>query len=804
MTDEFTLKLVALLDKTKTKKQVNSDIRELEKVVKNLRLTATLAKGTSKQQINQIVKQLEGQLNKIKLQAKLDQKNLKFDIDKALQNISFKDLKDIDINVDGSKTKLKVQKVIADAKKVAQNNPISLNIDLKKEKLQNQLTTYVAKNSKIKESDALLGEVDKLRDKISNVNDRDSLRNATDSFQLLKSEVSATGYATKSTTDKIKNLVGNVTKIGSAFGVASLAVSNFQKSLKTIRESDSIITEISKTSNMTKAQLTELGNQSFDVASKYGRLSQDFLLGVQEMARSGYETASKGMAELSLMAQAAGDMSADLANNYIIATDNAYKLNGEVSKLNAVLDGQNAISNSNSVAMVDMAEGMSKAGTVASSYRVSIEDLSAMIGTMEAVTKSGGSEVGNAIKAILINLQNVTSDKMVDTLNAANASMTEFVDGTEKLRNPIDILRDLAKTFNQLDENDPLRAEILTNVGQKYHAAKLGALLQNMDMFDKMLVDYSNGAGSALREADLSANDLTGTLNKLSNSWDELVNSITNKNIIESGVGFFDNILQSATKLIDTVDVLPVALAGITAFMTAKNKDYGITKVFDTTAEGKLPHLDLEGNLFGIDFSQIKHFKEAEKAIRNWNSELANGATDIASFNNETVKNNASLREYLSTCTDGSASLKGYKKHLQAAGEATTSLRLGTILLNTALSLGVGLAIQGVITGLDSLSNHINDTRQKAQSLSDSMGSALGSISSNSKLIKELAVRYNELSKGVDIAGNNVSLTSSQYEEYKSVVSQLSELMPNLTTMFNAQGEKIGFVGGKLKDANEQ
>mgnify|MGYP006990325884 CR=1 FL=1 len=49
---------------------------------------------------------------------------------------------------------------------------------------------------------------------------------------------------------------------------------------------------------------------------------------------------------------------------------------------------------------------------------------------MEAVTKSGGSEVGNSIKSILINLQNVTSDKITDTLTKANASMTEFVDGT--------------------------------------------------------------------------------------------------------------------------------------------------------------------------------------------------------------------------------------------------------------------------------------------------------------------------------------------------------------------------------------
>ncbi len=568
MTDEFTLKLVALLDKTKTKKQVNSDIRELEKVVKNLRLTATLAKGTSKQQINQMVKQLEGQLNKIKLQAKLDQKNLKSDVDKALQNISFKD---IDIKVDGSKTKLKVQKALADVKKAVQNTPISVNVDLKKEKLSNDLTTYLSKNSKIRESEPLLKEADKLREKISGINDRDSLRNVTQEFQLFKSEVSATGYQSVSASDRIKDLLGNVTKIGSAFGLASTAISKYQQSLKTIKTNDSIITEINKTSNMTKAQLDELGNQSYDIASKYGRLSSDFLLGVQEMARSGYETASKGMAEVSLIAQAAGDMSADLANNYIIATDNAYKLNGEVSKLNAVLDGQNAISNSNSVAMSDMAEGMSKAGTVASSYRVSIEDLSAMIGTIESVTKSGGSEVGNAIKAILINLQNVTSDKMVDTLDAANASMTEMVNGAEKLRNPIDILRDLAKTFNQLDEDDPLRAEILTNVGQKYHAAKLGALLQNMDTFDKMIVDYSEGSGSALDEANKSANNLTGTLNKLSNSWNELINSLINSNELKLCVNLFDSLFQGATKLISILTPLGTVGAGAGIFAGIKN-----------------------------------------------------------------------------------------------------------------------------------------------------------------------------------------------------------------------------------------
>lgn len=305
--------------------------------------------------------------------------------------------------------------------------------------------------------------------------------------------------------DQGKKFVQWVSVSGATMGLFN----DIRQSISEIKELDNILTEISKTSNMTTQELKKLGMAAYDSASKYGRTASDYLTGVQEMSRSGfYGEKGTAMAEQSLLAQAAGDMNADLANNYILATNAAYKFNGEAEKLNAVLDGQNSITNRNSVAMEDMAVAMSEAGTVASSYRVSVEDLSAMIGTIESVTKLGGSEVGNGIKSILINLQNISSSKITSTLDKANASMTEFVNGTEQLRNPISILRDLAKTFNTLEESDPLRAEILSNIGGKYQAPKLAALLQNMTLFDKMLVDYSEGSGSAMEEASKSANNL--------------------------------------------------------------------------------------------------------------------------------------------------------------------------------------------------------------------------------------------------------------------------------------------------------
>lgn len=66
-----------MLNKSASKKQIDSDIRELEKAVSTVRLTALLAKGESRQQLQQFAKQLESHLAQIKLKAKIDKKIIK-------------------------------------------------------------------------------------------------------------------------------------------------------------------------------------------------------------------------------------------------------------------------------------------------------------------------------------------------------------------------------------------------------------------------------------------------------------------------------------------------------------------------------------------------------------------------------------------------------------------------------------------------------------------------------------------------------------------------------------------------------
>lgn len=393
-------------------------------------------------------------------------------------------------------------------------------------------------------------------------------------FNKIVSEAKLLGLTGKSFTAEFKRAFSQIAQFTQIYGGIENVIQSIQNSVIELKNVDSILTEISKTSDMTSTQLAKLGETSFDSASKWGKKASDYLLGIQEMSRSGYYgKQAEQMAETSILAQAAGDLNSDVANSYLLASNAAYQYSGNVQKLNALLDGQNMITNRNSVSMQDMAEATTQAASMASELGVQENQLSAMIGTIESRTKAGGNEVGNAIKSLLINVQNVNNSKIAGTFKKAGVAQTEFVNGIEKMRNPIEVLEDLAKVFNELEESDPLRTEILTNIGQKYQANKLSALLSGWSDYEKMLVDYSEGTGSAAKEAEKSANNWEGSLNKLSNTWTGFIQNFANSNMITSGlqgvtgiIKAFDTIISKAGTLETVVGILGGGLASKTGW----------------------------------------------------------------------------------------------------------------------------------------------------------------------------------------------------------------------------------------------
>lgn len=92
-----------------------------------------------------------------------------------------------------------------------------------------------------------------------------------------------------------------------------------------------------------------------------------------------------------------------------------------------------------------------------------------------------------------------------------------------------------------------------------------------MDLFDKMLVDYSEGKGSALEESNKSANNLTGTINKLHNSWTEFVNSVVNSDDLKDGVKLLNGLVEGLTGVVNALTLLGTFGAGVGLFAGIKN-----------------------------------------------------------------------------------------------------------------------------------------------------------------------------------------------------------------------------------------
>lgn len=807
MNNDFMVLLTAALNKAASQKRINQDIKSIEQAVNVLKLSATLLKGESKKQINAVISELSSKVNTIKIRADFDGKQAQKAVNDALKNVSINDIK-----IDEQGMKLKVRKVFTDIKSEMSKISIPVNLDIKKETLNNQLTTYLLKNSKISESSVLINEADTLRNLFNNIDNKDNLKYATDKFKLFKSEVTATGFASKSTSDKIGSMIGNITKVGSLFGIASFGVRNYTKAVSTLKDMSTILTEITKTSNIAGAELKKLGSDSFDTASKYGQTATNYLEGVREMARSGYDSMAKELGELSVLARSAGDMTAEMANNYLLATDAAYKYGGSIEKLNAALDGANYISNRNSATLTDIADATRVSASYAAQAGVKIDELTAAESTMIAVTKRSGSEMGRAFRSILLNLQQVSGEfdgevidedqlkKVEKRVHSLGVELETMGKNGAELRNPMEVLKDLAQVYNSLPDNSADKQGLISDLGGKFHANALSALLGRWDLYSKMLGEFSQGSGSSLTEAMKTADSWEGRLNKLQNTWDSFVDSITNQDAIKGGISFLDGTIQSFQRLIDTVGTIPVLLATVNTALTALNKNYGITQLVNSETN----KVDIQGNFMGIDFTAIKeqkkHFEEASSAIEGWNKKLQLGQNEINDFGVDVVKNNAQLKDYLSTCSkDAPASLNGYQSYLKATGVSTDALRWKTIALNAVVSFGIGAAIQLAVSGISALIQSQEKAKQAATDAANRIDTLSNALKTNQQTVSDSAKRFAELAQGIDaLTGKNVSLSDENYKEFLSISNDLADVFPTLSRNYDENGNAIVQLSGNV------
>ena len=231
---------------------------------------------------------------------------------------------------------------------VAKKSTFDKNLSNKVRKLTDDINEYAAANQRATKSNKEMSKGKPFEDEWSRIISEiargaeltdQEIKQLEADFKSFQKNAKMAGEAGASAFEKFGNSFKLISTYISANQIINSVINQIRNAVTELQTVDERLTEISKTSDRSAESLRRLGQESFDAASQYGRTASDYLFGVQEMSRAGFgEQASEDMARLSVLAQAAGDMTADLSNQYLIATNAAYGYEGSVEKLNDVLD----------------------------------------------------------------------------------------------------------------------------------------------------------------------------------------------------------------------------------------------------------------------------------------------------------------------------------------------------------------------------------------------------------------------------------------------------------------------------------
>lgn len=361
------------------------------------------------------------------------------------------------------------------------------------------------------------------------------LMSASDANKTLKN-------STKEVTEETKKSRGEFTLLNTvlirlAHTVLSAVTRAFREALAEMKNVDSALVVVRKVSDASSAELLALKERAYEVGAAYGVLASDYLNAAAEMTRAGYRDQAGDLAELATKLQLVGDVSQDVANQFLIATDKSYKMNGNYQKLSETIDKLNEIDNNFATSFEKVADGIGLLAPVAAQANVSFDEMAAAIGTVTAVTQRSGTEAARALRSLFINILKDTTTEIedgvtwtVDEINSLSDALKKYApeavkaaEATGDIINPMEALAALAQSYKDgLLTNQDL-FEITSGLGGKLRTSQLLALIQNWDMYNQMLDKTAEAAGSADKEVQNALDSWEVKLNQLKNTFTEFV-----------------------------------------------------------------------------------------------------------------------------------------------------------------------------------------------------------------------------------------------------------------------------------------
>lgn len=123
----------------------------------------------------------------------------------------------------------------------------------------------------------------------------------------------------------------------------------------------------------------------------------------------------------------------------------------------------------------------------------------------------------------------------------------------------------------------------------------------------------------------------------------------------------------------------------------------------------------------------------------------------------------------------------------------------GWAILATGAIIGVVKVVDALNVTNEELQQKIKETESKWQELTNTVKESAKEFKNLKSQVEGIIPKYAELSQGVDqLTGQNISLSTEEYEEFLDLNNQLSELFPSLSRVYTDNGDAIVQLSGDV------
>lgn len=715
----------------------------------------------------------------------------------------------------------------------------------------------------------------------------------TATFTDARNEIVAMAGDTKKVQSALSSFIegfqGRVKSLAQYF-LATISIYDVWRIIKQgiqyVRDIDLALTELKKVTDETEESYDRFLQTASKTASEIGSTVADFVNATADFARLGYNIEqAHDLAQAASVYKNVGDGIDDVAqaSESIISTMKAFGI--EANNAMGIVDRFNEVGNNFAISSTGIGEAMQRSASALYEAGNTIDESIALITGANSVIQNP-EQVGTALKTLALRLRGAKVeleeagedvDGMAESTSQLQAKLKALTHGrvdimldNNTFKNTTQILREMAGAWEYMTDIE--RASALELMGGKRQANILASVIKNFDTVEDVITTSADSAGSALLENEKYLSSIQGRIDLFNNSvqtmWMNFIDSDVVKFIVDVGTGLI--------KLVDTIGIIPSALAGVALYFTAIKKNNPVTIFKDLSSSiqqysnmvqqvgsinslvGPLKTMDMDtfnagpvhayaaavSNLTakqqaatlaaqGLNSEQIAAvlgannleaaniklaMSEAGVTQAKQNNTAATGLQAVLAIKQKDIALSQQAQNFLlAHSTDvvtKSMLAKGVAQGLITHQDAVTILKsgmvttanyaqalswkaLGTAIKSAFLSNPVGMilmlisVIAPLISELGDLVDTTEEVAEAADKAIDKYKEVQNTLKDSKRTISEISGDYEKLAKGVDELGNNVSLSTSEYERYNEIVNRIADMFPDMVKGYTDEGNAI-------------